>query len=87
MWPFKKINDRYVKRSEFEELTDEVRSLQLRLRKLRARHLAEENQHAHEETTDLRQQAAAVLTENQKEIASTAVLDRAQLNRTMLAKR
>ena len=86
MWPFKSHGDRYVKRSEFEELTDEVRSLQVRLRKLRARHLAEENQHAHEETIDLRAQAAAVL-QDQQAIESSAGADRLSLNRLMLAKK
>jgi len=86
MWPFKKREDRYVTHREFEELTDDVRSLQVRLRKLRARHLAEENTDAHAETLDLRHQAAAVL-QDQSEIASSVGADRLQLNRLMLAKK
>jgi len=86
MWPFKNRNDRYVKRVEFEELTDDVRSLQVRLRKLRARHLAEDNADAHAETVDLRAQAAKVL-EEQAEVSTTIGADRLQLNRLMLAKK
>ena len=80
MWPFRKRDDRYVKRRDFEELVDEVRSLQLRLRKLRARHLAEENAESHAENVDLKAQAEAVLRD-QQEIASSIGLDRAALNR------
>jgi len=86
MFWFRKASDRYVKRAEFDELTDDVRSLQVRLRKLRARHLAEDNADAHAETLDLRQQAAAVL-QNSQEIATSVGADRTQLNRLMLAKK
>ena len=86
MWPFKKREDRYVNRREFDELTDDVRSLQVRLRKLRARHLAEDNADAHAETVDLRQQAAAVLTEAQNTNQAIG-LDRASLNRELLRRK
>jgi len=86
MFWFKKREDRYVTKREFEELTDDVRSLQVRLRKLRARHLAEDNADAHSETVDLRQQAAAVLQESRDTTVSIGT-DRASLNRLMLQRK
>lgn len=86
MWPFRKSSDKYVKRAEFEELIDEVRSLQMRLRKLRARHLAEDNVRENEEARSLDEEARRVLAEAESTAQGT-IADRATLNRMMFQRR
>lgn len=86
MWPFRKDSEKYIKRAEFEELRDEVASLTVRLRKLRARHLSSENEADHAATRSLVEQANAVLAD-QANVATGINADRAELNRTMLRRK
>jgi len=86
MWPFRKREDRFIKRAEFEELRDEVASITTRLRKLRARHLASENEASAVESKGLNDEAAKIIAEAKNVEVSTAA-DRASLNRIMLQRR
>jgi len=86
MWPFKKREERFIKRSEFEELRDEVASLTMRLRKLRARHLASENEADAADRRNINDEATKILTE-QKNVETGVHADRASLNRIMLQRK
>ena len=83
MWPFKKREDRFIKRAEFEELRDEVASLTMRLRKLRARHLASENEATAAESKTLNDEAAQIIAES-KNVQGEIHADRASLNRLIV---
>lgn len=86
MWPFRKREDKFIKRSEFEELRDEVASLTVRLRKLRARHLASENEADHAETKGLNDQAKQIIADSAN-VETGVHADRAALNRLMLQRK
>ncbi len=86
MWPFKKREDQFIKRAEFEELSDGVASLTTRLRKLRARHLASENEADNADRKNLNDEAAGIIAEA-KNVSTGIQADRASLNRIMLQRR